>query len=209
MQKRLVLILAALAAMLIVQSAIAQTMTVTFDENGNGCYSGNNGTPIALPWTTGPDPYVTNPSSPGYNPDPNSPDRLLKPLIYDLQAVLGAPQNYGDVWLTEPGGGGAYSDLLRWYSGLLIVYSDADGDGALADVGLPDFANRQANSLTMDETGPENGINGLFGYTPTFVPAQPGYGPVDLTYNFYSDLPEPGSLLLLAGAGFGLFLRRR
>lgn len=148
MHKRLVLILAALTAMLIVQSAIAQTV-ITVDEYGNGTAGA-----AVLPATTGTDPF--------------DPTNGLRPLIYDLTGV-GAP-TVGDIWLTEPNSPGVYSDLLRFNNGWLIVYSDLGTDG-VADVGIPSLA--QANSLTLAETGPEGGVNGLFNYTPT--PLEPGY----------------------------------
>jgi MYXO-CTERM domain-containing protein len=119
----------------------------------------------------------------------------------------------GDVQLLEIPGTPP-SDLLRWLDdGRLFVYSDRPEPGEIpspADFGLP--PNRQGSLLTLQETGPENGINGLFGYMPT--PNQPGFmgnsaGGAVAVYNFTSDTPEPASLGVATIGGIALLRRRR
>jgi hypothetical protein len=94
----------------------------------------------------------------------------------------------------------------------LYVYSDSPEPGEinppLADVGIPSIF--QGNNLSLLETGPESGPNGLFGYVP--VAGQPGFNlapPGAATYNFTSDTPEPASLVLLSVGMAALSLRRR
>jgi hypothetical protein len=70
-----------------------------------------------------------------------------------------------------------------------------------------------SNSILLQETGLpgqpySDSANGVFNYLPTA--GQPGFIPGAQTfYNFYSDLPEPGAMSLLAIAAFSLMARRR
>jgi hypothetical protein len=105
----------------------------------------------------------------------------------------------------------------------LTFYSDSEGDGDtdLADGLLP--VESSTNEVILNEVGSE-GDNGAF-YTP--LPGQPGFIALDevvsfddtnyqgivsnVQYHFISDVPEPGSLALLATGGLPLLgvLRRR
>ena len=120
--------------------------------------------------------------------------------------------NRGDVVLMEPASG-VVSDLIRFDgAGHLFFFSDASpGDPAdsLADVGLPGF-NAAAPALFFNETGPEAGPNGLWGYTPTVGGNDPGGTTAPVIYDFISDVPEPGVLPLMAcGLGILGFVQRR
>jgi len=125
----------------------------------------------------------------------------------------------GDLFLIEPGESGL-SEFIRFNGtgagATLVFYSDStpgDPAPAQADIGFP--ALFQTNTLTRIELGAE-GNNG-FVYTPNS--GQPGFvtvtgGPAIIaTYVIKSDVPEPGTLLLLglglAGMGFGVWRRNR
>jgi hypothetical protein len=168
------------------------SVTITFDENGNGNLTNTNGFYDVLPW------YLLNDPGPG---------GLANVLFYDTLTPPGLVA--GDLLIYEPvdnKGAGILSDVLRFdpnpFNGGVFVYSDNNepGSGDLADVGFP-TAN-YTNVLSMIEVGGE-GFNGI-SYTP--IAGQPGFvgnaaGPV--TYNFTSDVvPEPGTLLLLV-SGLG------
>ena len=138
----------------------------------------------------------------------------LTTLCYRLNSTLPYLPLDGDVLLLETVVGNTNqlpSDLLRFVNGNLYFFSDFepnDPNPGPADVGLPPLT---INPVFLLETGPE-GNNGAL-YTP--LPGQPGFDPSGnfpgLTYNFISDVPEPGSLsLLLVGAGvWGVRLLRR
>jgi hypothetical protein len=116
----------------------------------------------------------------------------------------------GDVVIFEPASG-VVSDVLRFDgNNTLFFFSDvslADPKDSPADVGLP--STYLGNTVIFSETGPEAGPNGLFGYTPGVN--DPGVNTAGAIYNFISDVPEPGSLTLLAcGLGIcGFGIRRR
>jgi len=193
----------ALAVVLAARPSIAQVapFTVSFNEKGNGTLtSGGTSTTI---------------TSAGNGTDPADPNNGLRPLIYNLGASTGLGVVVGDISLSEIAGGPT-SDLIRFtFQGaneILVVYSDLAETGEvpdLADVGIPTF--RQTNLVSLTETGPENGVNGMFGYSPT--PNQPGGLPAGntITYSFTSDVPEPAAAGLAAlGATFAAgFARRR
>ena len=177
-------------------SAFAQGFAVnaTFDENGNGLLTTTNGFSGALPS--------------GMLADPG-PGGLPAVLFYDLLNPPGLTG--GDVLVFEDETGQP-GDVLRFDpnatlgndTGGVFVYSLNDGDGSLADIGLPGGLN--TNLITVTESG------GMINYTPTA--GQPGFvagasGPV--TFSFISDAPEPGSILLLTGglAFLGVRLRRK
>jgi hypothetical protein len=182
--------------------SVQAQFTITFDENGKGIIQNTAGNQQPLP-------------SLGNIPDPFDPGNGLNPLAYNLAAVIpGVVPFDGDIDLYEPPAAtGVLSDLLRWTHGLLLVYSDRAESGEtpdLADVGLPTA--RQQPLLSLPETGPENGLNGLFGYTPNA--GDPGFYPVPpgpVTYNFISDraVPEPATCLLFVCGSLGLALSRR
>lgn len=133
-----------------------------------------------------------------------------------MSYTLPFPGVRGDVVLNEPPiPPNQHSDLLRFDGNFhLFFFSDfsagstADPADSPADVGLPPFF--IAPTLFFTETGPEGGPNGLFGYMPGFSdPGADSAGPN--LYNFISEVPEPGSLALLAcGLGIlGFALRRQ
>jgi hypothetical protein len=126
----------------------------------------------------------------------------MDPISGISTVTYGTAGTSGDLVLTEPGTS-TQSDLLRWIGGALYVFSDIEhGEPGpdLADVGLP--PQRQTNLLMMDETGlggnPYTDFANGITYTPTA--GEPGFTELGPTYIFLSDLPEPGSIVML-GAG--------
>ena len=133
-----------------------------------------------------------------------------------MSYTLPFPGFRGDVVLMEPpSAAGVASDVIRFDgNNRLFFFSDftegstADPADSPADVGMPPFL--LAPTLTFAETSPEGGPNGLFGYTP--ISNDPGGNTTGtVTYDFISEVPEPGSLTLLAcGLGIlGFGLRRQ
>jgi len=161
----------------------------TFDENGNISMNGGPD-PVPVPYTVAPDP---------------SGGVAANVLIYTLPFQV----TPGDVALLEPGQpSSAPSDIVRFFTpstanfSYIIFYSDIEAgepNTDLADSGLP----VSPNAFPIPEVGPE-GNNGA---TWNPVPGQPGSAPtgVNIQYNIISDVPEPGSLALLAG-GIGILL---
>jgi hypothetical protein len=177
----------------------AHASVFTFDENGLGTVQTPSGQTLTMAASKMPDPF--------------DPSNGLLPLVYQIPPTVTGIVVQGDVGLIEVAGTPP-SDLLRWGNlatgAVLVVYSDKTDvdDTAAADVGLP--GTFQPNLIFLQETGPEGGINGLFGYAPT--PNQPGYylnsaGDTP-TYNFISDTPEPASAAMLFGSVL-LIARRR
>jgi hypothetical protein len=165
-------------------------------ENGTLTYSINGGPSITVKALLQKDPTAGE-------------DNRLVPTFLVADQVMRVVS--GDLILDEPGGG--TSDVLRFLSpnapkgpSELLFYSDFEaGEGASTfDVGLPLTV---SNPFHATEQGPE-GNNG-FQYTPTR--GQPGFFlnvPNNITYNIFSDVPEPGSGVLLAlGLGLGAFAR--
>jgi hypothetical protein len=199
MTKKPLLALVVVAAMggLASVASAANLYTFTFDELGNNSFTYQANPPISLPWGVAPDPF-----NPG-----------VSTLYYDLSA-FGARVVAGDIWLWETTPS-TFSDLLRFEpnpnvnSSYLFVYSDnSDGATSLADVGPP--PNFQSNLGSTGESGPENGLNGLFGWTP--LASDGGYLSIgSVTYNFISDVPEPSTLSLIGVslAGWALVAYRR
>ena len=167
-------------------------VTITVDENGGGSIDfGAGPVPLAALMLADPGPLG-----------------LPSALTY---VGLPFPGVIGDVLLIEPGDTEP-SDLIRFNGdGTLVFYSDGaapsapvDGDADLADTGLPGAT--YPNFVAILELGPE-GNNGAT-YTP--LPGQPGFDPVYLpTFNFISDIPEPGSMTLVGLAVVGLLVIKR
>ena len=110
-------------------------------------------------------------------------------LTYRLPEFVGS----GDVSIFEPGTG-LVDDGLRFFndnvSGLMQYFSDP-GDSALADTGLP----RDFNfGFGIDEVG-SDGKNGFRYVAGSGDPAFTNF------YNGISDVPEPGTVALIIGAG--------
>lgn len=118
----------------------------------------------------------------------------------------------GDLAILEPGTN-TVSDILRFnptlQGGGIFVYSDFELGEArdLADVGLPNAVS--ANVLTVSEVGGE--FSNGFVYVP--LPGQPGnvsgVPQTLVTYHFFSDTPEPGTIALFVIGGVLLYWRRR
>jgi hypothetical protein len=110
-----------------------------------------------------------------------------------LYYILSFAMVQGDVKVMEFGLIDTISDVLRFSSDRVYVYSNIDiGDNDLADTGIP--TDWQSVVIPVPEEGAEGAWNGVH-YTPTS--GQPGYdsyigGPIP-TYNFASDVPEPAT----------------
>jgi PEP-CTERM motif-containing protein len=183
----------AIVALTCITSASAQ-LTINFDEAGNGTITRPGFPTITL-------------NSLGNQTDPIDAGSGIKPLTYDLVGSLGVVPTDGDVQVSD--GTGTISDLVRFEQGHILVYSDLvePGDPVdLADVGFSPF--RQTNAITLPETGPDPGLNGVFNYTPST--AQPGSLSAPVIYNFTSDgVPEPSTFALLGVGAMLLLVRRR
>ena len=161
--------------------------SITVDENGHGT-SVAGGTTNQLTWTLEADPTL---GLQGWNV-----------LVYTLP-FAGVQ---GDVLITEPARGNPVGDVLR-FDGVedLIFYSESvTGFDNLADTpGPPNpfYANIAGPFPEQSPLGFPPDLLAWVDYTPG--PGQPGYDATALpTYRFYSDVPEPGSgLLLLGGVG--------
>ena len=185
--------------MLAFVAATARAGIINVDEFGNGTFQATAGGPAQ--------PFPTL----GNIVDPLDPFNGLLPLGYDLTPLISPPGlTPGDVNLFELGTNGTViqSDVVRFVApnNWMVIYSDRADPGEvpipLADVGFSTTGVVQPNAVSIFETGPETGPNGLFNYTP--APGQPGFA-VDLfgqavTYNFLSDgaVPEPTSLAVFA-----------
>jgi hypothetical protein len=176
------------AGCLFLVSSRAQGWKVTVDEYGVGTATDPSGAVLTLGSAMLPDP---------------GPGGLPSALTYMLP-FMGFP---GDVLLIEPGTAQELSDVLRFNGqGTLVFYSDRwdpsepPEPGVLADTGFPTLF--QGNLLVFPEVGPETGPNGLWNYMPAAgVATQPGWDPLGVSYNFISDIPEPGSFAFVFGLG--------
>ena len=178
--------------MVATNTGLGQT-NIFVDEFGNGSWSPIPTTSLALGFTVAPDPSggVTG-----------------NVLIYFLPFQV----TPGDIGLVEPGAptGSGPSDLLRFFTpsgggnSELIFYSDiSPGDPAdsLADSGLPSAP----NAILINESGPEGNNGAVFASANN----APGTGPTEEIYHVISDVPEPGTaVLLLASAGVGIGVHR-
>ena len=171
-------------------NVLAQVHTITLDENGKGFYDG-----VAIAGGL----VAADPSG----------GVAGSVLLY---TIPGPALTIGDVLLSETTAGGPASDVVRfWEFNQVIFYSERDtagsGDSDLADTsGLP--AQFLSNNVLLFESGPE----GQNGATYLAGPGNPGWdqNPNGTQYQFISDVPEPGSLLLASlGGGLLLVLRAR
>jgi hypothetical protein len=163
-------------------AVVSPPYTIAVDEFGNGTINGEKHLgDMMLDWT--------------------------RPLehVQSLMYLLPFQAAEGDVVLTEPSTGGTSdvtSDVIRFVSGgpgatYLIFYSDKSGgiDEPADTPGLP--LELFDNNVSIPEVGPE-GSNGAH-YVPTN--GQPGYAVKGATYHFYSDVPEPVSLIVWSALG--------
>jgi hypothetical protein len=170
---------------------------ITVDENCNGVLNGFAG-PVTMPC--------------GFQNDPG-PGGLLGVMTYDMVNPPGLVP--GDVLMMDQQGW--ILDVIRFNpnggpgnptgSGSLVFYSDnLDGFDSGADTSGPPVQ-YYGNTITILEVGTE-GVNGAY-YTP--VAGQPGFvagAAAPVTYHFISDVPEPGSIILLGSGVALLFVRR-
>ena len=121
------------------------------------------------------------------------------------------PTAPGDVLITETEGQtNRVSDILRFVQNNLYVYSEREPGETNADLGdVFVFPPLQPNIAgPFSEVGVE-GNNG-FVWAPVPGSGQPGDPGFGVQYQFTSDVPEPGSVMLAAlGGGILLGLRRR
>jgi len=199
--------------------APVSSITINFDENGNGSWQGAVGGGaldhgMGIPLQAGQnDQYPT--------------------LYYELPGTVVE----GDLVLYEPDQptGSIVSDFLRFvnnyspnggYQGRVYVYSDTEAGEVsreLADTGLP--YDRLDWRAGMYEQGNETGWNGLKDYAPwsyTYTDPKSGeqltgylpgymmqYGEGGVTYNFTSDIPEPATIALLGLGALSLIRRKK
>jgi len=164
----------------------------TFDENGNSTGAGIS-------------PGVLQAGPSGGLPSG------IPVLVYQLAM----PVVSGDVVLVEAGQPPtAFSDVVRFWNvttganvSQIIFYSDIETTEPepvnLADTGLPSLLTSPVSPVYINEVGPE-GNNGAVWTPPAGAPGSSLAGVV-VQYNIISDVPEPGSLALLAG-GLGILL---
>jgi PEP-CTERM motif len=181
-----VLAIIGIASAITVSPAFAQPL-ITVDELGNGNFNGQ-----PLPSFQSQDPLSG-----------------IVTLTYRLPFAT-VP---GDVQLLEPGNPGTngISDVLRFDgNGNLYFFSEREATD------VPPFDPADVNQLpgqvpglltvAMFEVGPE-GNNGAL-YNP--AGGLPGDNSAGATYNFISDVPEPGTAMLaILGGGLWLMLRAR
>jgi hypothetical protein len=158
---------------------------LTLDENGHGTNTILGLQPgLPVPFQVGPDP---------------SGGIIGQPV---LMYSIGYRVYQGDVALM--GNFGA-SDLIRFYtpaggtnSSLIIFYSENDGDGALADVGLP-FS---SNPILLNENNPDPVWRPNAGQPGAPLPGQTFPVGAAFLYVFLSEIPEPraADLLLVFGS---------
>lgn len=178
---------------------------VQLNESGNGSIIGAASVLgfDPFPLTT---PYVA--SSPGLFLDSLSGITTLR-----YQTPNGYTVTPGDVVLLD--GLGNPSDVIRFKSSIssatIYFFSDADGTGTMADVGLP--SSFSANVVYRSQSVLDDG---QFGWLWEPIAGEPGYittTGVSSTYtygwNLISEVPEPSSIALLGLAGGAMVLLRK
>ena len=182
-----VLAIFGIASAIAASSALAQPL-ITVDEFGKGNINGN-----PLPSAIGVDPFSG-----------------IATLVYTLPFA----GSRGDVVMLEPGPVPQQTtDILRFDgNGSMFFFSERETTDLPpfdpADVAQFPSLIAGFPTVFVQELGPE-GSNGAF-YTPN--PGDPGYEPgvTGLTYNFISDVPEPGTgMLTILGGGLLMALKSR
>ena len=152
---------------------------LTLDENGHGTNTVFGIQPgLPVPFQVGPDP------SGGIIGQPV----LMYFMSYRVYA--------GDVELV---GNSGPTDLIRFVTppgtntSLIIFYSNNDGDGALADVGLPP----SVSPFLFNENNPDPWWRPSSGQPGALLPGQTIPVGTVFWYRFLSDVPEPHPAVLL------------
>lgn len=179
-----------------IQSRAQNFFTLYFDENANGSWSPGS---------------LVNSTGPGLNldvgqmlPDPTQAGNPLV-LTYMLPLVPGDTVFSGDIRIWDDPNHTVLSDVITFTDAAgnidgtqvadrMIIYS-GDNLGSLADTGIP------AVLLPNDGGGIVENPNGSFEWAPA--------GPNNNVYIGLSDVPEPGTLLLLAAGLPALMIFRK
>jgi hypothetical protein len=186
---RVLLVLGFAAAVIqLITTGVQAQVVVTFDENGTGTIVGGpfGGVPIPL--------GVAG----------------THPLVYTLPAPLAAP---GDLIIYEDAAHTQFSDLVRFDLNVITFYSDLEPNQPLAGSDLADVTVLPTTSggVILTEVGTE-GNNGVQ-WTPIPGSGAPGDS-LSLTgfttsYVVISDIPEPGTVVLVGIGMLGLLAVRR
>ena len=160
----------------------------TFDEFGNATFNGS-------PWQLG-----------QLMPDPTGGVPNWNVLVYNLPFAGVA----GDVLMHDPLAGNGVLDVLRFDGNFQLIFYSDNVDGYEAPADTPSAPSPLlGNQANITEQGPEGGYQ-WGDYSP--LVGQPGWDPSNPSYSFISDVPEPGTGVLLVG-GMALlgarFLRRK
>ena len=110
----------------------------------------------------------------------------------------------GSVEILDPLAGNQISDVIIFTNTSLFFQSDSQG-GAHSPADVSAFTIDTTQIVQIQEQ--VSGGNSFATYTPTI--GMPGYSSLNPTYDFISDVPEPGCCLLMAGGGAVLLFLRR
>jgi len=176
---------------LLVCALAASAQPLTLDENGHGTntiFGIQPGLPVAFQ----------------VGPDPSGGIIGLPVLMYSI----GYRVYPGDVALVANSG---ITDLIRFYTpagstnhSLIIFYSENDGDGALADVGLP----LSINPVLFNSNNPDPWWRPSPGQPGALLPGQVIPVGAAFWYQFVVEVPEPSMPALLAVIGSVWFSAR-